>query len=974
MDKIGSKIASFLPARSDDKVRSMASRCLEEMKACPSDDTRMETAEKCLDWIARRGKDGDLKEIASAALTIPDGTAESVRMAGYMAAISGIAASGEKGDTDSLLISISTDALDRTNNYYEAAKAAKPFIRMLAEKSGNAQIKSLAEAVAPAEDNIWGPSQAQCFRTALSVMASPLSLPLEQVLISVGTKAIDELKKSRDYNDGVGGQVAGAFLREVGKVTSDGRMKSLAHVVENLSPREDGAQNAALEAFSALNGTAGMTAQEALMDTAAKAVNNASTDEKKGGAPWPFIREIGLASADPGVKALAQAMPAQRSEIGCSHQSAVIMGAAVLGALAHPQAGPVELVLTSLAGDVMNKVGDDSGYSIFSNHEPDRVAKAFMKGLSKVSDRDGVKKVAEAALNLDSNYGSTAHKAGYEAALDTISGNLDGSADVMLTDAAARALGTEGDSQKKSDAARPFLEQLAKTSADGNVKAVCQAASHVKSGYNHYGVALCYSAAVDALRKGLKGAPEDVLLEVAIDALKDRPEIQDGLSGSAKVDAAKPYLAEIGRLTADPLRKSLAAIACSDGISAFREAHLREITGTMMNPPAVPLEAALATTAQSCLKNSLNSISEYTGVGKAFLSEIAETTKQEEVKVLAETAIHSQRGLFSLYGDFSAASCHKATFDEIIRIMNGASEPIEARLASLSLQAMKEWDQVQTAPDSIARGKGEIAQPYLAKIGELTKDAKLKSIADAAGLFEKCQLHAGKTFCSQRALEIISQYKGESPDAVMLSILRDLLADGNLNGVEKGDAVPPLLKALARTATDPAIKAVSSAMSEYNDYVSSDSRTASLISACDKILNPGKDTEIPVVLARTGLDAMRRKSMYPAEAGIPFLAAIGRETKDEELKKLIGQYARGGSSLRSDESEKAVKRIFESIIEISDTAQRLADVGSGEKGSSVVVEDDFVDIDGIKLKRHDKEPSAKSLMSVAGTWYRDNSK
>lgn len=970
MDKIGRKITSFLPARSDDKVRSMASRCLEELNACPSDDSRLETVEKYLDWIARRGKDGELKKIAAAALTIPEGTAESVRMAGYMAAISGIATSAEKGDADSTLISISTDALDRTSRYYEAAQAAKPFIRILAEQSRNAQIKSLAEAVTPPEDNIWGPAQLQCFRTALSAMASPLSLPLEQALISVGTGIIDELKKSKDYNDGVGGQVAQAFLTEVGKVTGDGRMKSLAKVAENLSPREDGAYNAAFEAFDALNGTAGMTAPEALVDAATKAMHNASTTEKKGGAPWPFIREIGQASTDPLVKALAKAMPARRSEMSCNAESATLMGAAVIGAIAHPQGGPVELLLTSLAKDLMNKTDPKGRYFSFGDQEPARVARDFMKGLSRVSDNEGVRQVAEAALNLENVYNTGARQTCYEAALDTISGNLTGSAETMLTEAASRALDAKGDLSYRDSAARPFLEHLEKKSTDENVRTLCRAACSVRSSYDHSGEMLCLSAAVDALKKGVKGAPDDILAEVALDALRDRPEIKENLSGSGKADAVKPYLAEIGKITKNPLRKSLASIACSNETSGFQEAHYREIIGTMQNPPSSSEEEALSATAQSCLKNSVYTISEYAGIGKAFLKEIAETTKAEEVRLIAKTALASQRG-YSLHGDFNAACSHKVTFEEIPKIMQGACEPTEGRLASLSLRAMKEWDQVKAPPDTIAQGKGEIARLYLAKIGEVSTDVRIKNIASAAGLLEKCDHHIAQAFCCQRALEAISQYKGESPEAVMLSILRDLTVNNDLNNIEKIDALSPLLKAVAGTATDPAIKAVSSAVSEYTDYVSSDCRQASLISACNTILTPQTDTEVPVLLARTGLDAMGRKSLYPAEAGAPFLAAIGRGATDEELKKLIATYTRGNSDLRSDEAGKAIKHIFESIIELSDTAHKLSDAGSGDKHDTIVVDGDYVDIGGIKLKRNDREPSAKNLLSVASSWYRN---
>jgi hypothetical protein len=87
-----------------------------------------------------------------------------------------------------------------------------------------------------------------------------------------------------------------------------------------------------------------------------------------------------------------------------------------------------------------------------------------------------------------------------------------------------------------------------------------------------------------------------------------------------------------------------------------------------------------------------------------------------------------------------------------------------------------------------------------------------------------------------------------------------------------------------------------------------------------------------------------------------------------EEVKLIVTYTRGSSALRSDEAWKAMKQIFESIIELSDTVHKLSDAGSGDKHDTIVVDDDYVDISGIKLKRNDREPSAKNLMSVASYW------
>jgi hypothetical protein len=970
MDKITRKLEGFLPARGDNKIRSMADRCIAELEACTSDDARLDTAGKYLDWIVRRGKEGDLKKIAAAALTIAEGTSDNVRLAGYMAALEGIAASPENGDTDRMLISMCTDALERSGDSPGAARAAKPFFRLIAEGSRNDQVKSLAGAVSNLDEYDWGPAQAQCCRSALAAMNTPLTAPLEQVLITVGKNAIDEIKKSKERCEGPEGQISRAFLKEVGKVTQDPRMKSLAGVAEHQNLRDDGADNASIEAFNALNGTAGQTTTEALVDAATKAMSSASTPDKKGGAPWPFIGEIGRASDDPLVRDLARSMPASRSEFHSSAETASVVATAVLGAIAHPQAGPVEILLTALAKKLMDDVKTEDRYSFYQNSEPTSVARMFMKGLAKVSSHEGVKNIAEAASQLQNSYYGGANQAGYQGALDAIAENLTGSAETMLLKAASKALGAQGDLQCKADAARPFLAQLAKMSADEHVKHIAHAASTMRPTYDHYEEVLCYIAAVDALSKGVKGQPENVLAQVALEAMRERPEIPDSLSGKGKSDAARPYLTELAAITEDPLKKSLAGIVNSDEKSSFREAQYREILGTILNPPSSSMEEALSSTAQQCLKQSVYTITDYASLGKAFLKEIAGTTKDQDVKSIAEAAIGAGRGYYSLYGDFNAASSHKVTFEEIPKIKQGSKEPLEGRLASLSLRAMKEWDQVKAAPDTIAQGKGEIAHSYLARIGEMTHDEGIKSIAGLAGLLERCRLHEGQAFVYERALEAISHYKGESPDTVFLGIMRELAACGDLSSADKGDALSPLMKGLATCAGEPATRAIAAAISEYTSYVSDDCRQASLIAACEAILKPHEGMEIHELLARTGLDAMRRKALYPAESGIPFLSAISQRATDEELKKLIAPYLRGSASLRSDEAEPAMKRIFESIIELCETARHLSRPESTEGKGEIVVEDDYVSIGGIKLDRSTKEEAAMNLLSVAHTWYR----
>lgn len=697
---------------------------------------------------------------------------------------------------------VASDTMEKIKDWAISEKTLKKgtsALTALTRCSDDEKVKTLARTALSTGE--MSQSTFAAYMAALSALATPVTLPVDELLIRVAQDGMKRCASSQAQSE-----VASTFFNAIAGNSKSGDETALA-VMGGRLPAVTDAEGQSLGSEVVLDALLALKKeplQNVLIGAIDEVLGKSCSERERAEVARLLVSEFANVAGDPALKTIAGAACNFSAEH--RYKSEILSYRTLLSTIQAPIAAPLDRVLLSMARDAMK--GWDDG----SPQGRGDIALAYNSAIAKNSGDQLAKDLFSAAEKTGSSRDTDAMRAGALAAFDMVISLSPGEApDLVFTDTARDAMKNASSDKGKALAAQPFVKALAPLMGDPQAKSILETAAGV-SGLDKiedylplYETVLSDIDVPSSDPTTMRLASKGVKILEKVSTEKDKALVARAFREGISQSTGDIRIIELLKTSADMGEKAYSLSTAFSLQSAFELIAAGNVSG--------PLEKLLSPVAHEAMKKWDASKQRQetkergkTEVAKPFLGKLAELTPDPSAKHVIVIA----KELPGLKQWESYASL----YDSIFSIYEGlVGQSPDSALASAGASSMQK---IKSEEDRL-----QVAKVFRDKISKITLDTDMKTLVETAGQFDKEKYFASAAFSLQSAFEAISTPGAPKPiENRLASVAAEAMKkwDGTsykpdviLRG--KGEVARPFVEKIAQIARDPAMRLLAEATS-----------------------------------------------------------------------------------------------------------------------------------------------------------------